>query len=500
MADQSAGHQVRQLQRSVVGKAIGLWSESFRSIGVARLFDKWAERTLSTRFVIASTLIVCTTMFVIGAWVDNRIRTTVVANASESASLYVQILLQRSLQELVESDRLSPRARDTIANLIHDESLGHRIVEIKIWRPDGTIVYTSDGLKIGDRPPMTPELAGALRGEVRAELDDQHDVESAWERRYGYPILELYTPITSPSGNVIAVIEIYEDASDLMQQLTIARQQSWLLVAVLAMGMLAVLFGIVHRGTLLIQQHKNELESTMVRQAGLRAQNEELQGRVTRALFGITEVSDKLLNRIGADLHDGPAQLLGLALLRLHELEPAAGERRDDGGGRCSSVDVLPLLRQVLEHALSEIRNISAGVSLPELEELSPANVVMLAVKNHKRLTGKDVEIDLGALPDVMPLITKVCLFRCIQEALTNAFRHADGRGQVVRAWMEGKIVRLEISDSGPGLPADGLRRDALGLMGLRNRVESLHGEFVLRSTPGSGTTVSVRVPYGRTT
>lgn len=468
---------------------------------MARLFDRWAARTLSTRFVIASTLIVCTTMFVIGAWVDNRIRTTVVANASESASLYAQILLQRSLQELVDHDRLSPRARETIASLIHDESLGHRIVEIKIWRPDGTIVYTSDGLQVGTKPPLTPELTGALRGHVRAELDDQHDIESAWERRYGYPILEMYTPITATgSSNVIAVVEFYEDASALMQQLTIARQQSWLLVAVLAMGMLTVLFGIVHRGTMLIQQQKRELEGTMAHQAGLQAQNQELQGRVTRALFGTTEVSDKLLNRIGADLHDGPAQLLGFALLRLHELDPSAAKARcENGNSHPGGGDVFPQLRQVLENALGEIRNISAGVSLPELGELSPADVVMLAAKNHKRLTGKDVGIDIGELPDVMPPITKVCLFRCIQEALTNAFRHADGQGQVVRAWMEGHVVRLEISDSGPGLPVGGIRRDALGLTGLRNRVEALHGEFSLRSTPGNGTTVSIRLPYRRT-
>ena len=100
------------------------------------------------------------------------------------------------------------------------------------------------------------------------------------------------------------------------------------------------------------------------------------------------------------------------------------------------------------------------------------------------RVNDKLYEVEIGDLPDETPLATKIALYRIIQEGLTNAWRHADGLGQCVRANVENESIRLEIIDSGPGFDAASMigKEDHLGLVGIRERVESLGGSFQIES------------------
>ncbi|MEQ1837315.1 MAG: ATP-binding protein, partial [Candidatus Nitrotoga sp.] len=89
------------------------------------------------------------------------------------------------------------------------------------------------------------------------------------------------------------------------------------------------------------------------------------------------------------------------------------------------------------------------------------------------------------------------CVFRCVQEGLNNAFRHAGAQGQFVGFEADENVIRLTVRDAGPGfrlLPSLD-RKEALGLAGLRHRVESLSGSFEIRSKPGKGTTILVTLP-----
>src|SRR5262249_38903988 len=144
------------------------------------------------------------------------------------------------------------------------------------------------------------------------------------------------------------------------------------------------------------------------------------------------ETSERFLHRVGADLHDGPAQLIGLALLRLDILRGlvAAGQ---------SKSDEFEKIRAVLQDCLREIRHLSAGLAPPHLDSLPLRKVLELAVRQHEQRTGSPVNAIIGMLPNNMSSLHKVCIYRFVQEGLNNAYRHAAGIGQTVHVVSDGR-------------------------------------------------------------
>jgi signal transduction histidine kinase len=201
-----------------------------------------------------------------------------------------------------------------------------------------------------------------------------------------------------------------------------------------------------------------------------------------------SRVNELTLRRIGADLHDGPAQLLTLILIRL-----------DDLAENCSAVDQesLETIRGAATDALSEVRDLSRGLALPEINDLSLEEELQLVAQRHEQRTGTRVTLTMGRLPEAAPLPLKLCLYRFVQETLNNAYRHANGEGQVIRAQYVDEVLNISVRDGGPGMTEDAMLletsgRTRLGLAGLRYRVESLGGLFSIDSS-ASGTSVNAQ-------
>jgi signal transduction histidine kinase len=454
---------------------------------------KWTEWTLSTRFLIASSIVICSTMLFVGTWMDTRIRKSVIQNAAAASARFMDALISPAIQEMAQRATLTPRAKLVISDLIEDTSLGRSILEIKIWRLDGSIAFASDGRHVGDRPPITIELGGAIAGRIMADFNDSTDEESLDERLYGKPLFEVYAPVYEKgTDRIIAVSEFYEDATELIRDFTIARQQSWLVVGALTFGMLALLFGIVHRGSLLILTQKLALERQINELGTLLRQNEDLRARVTAANSNGAKVSEQALSRVGADLHDGPAQLLSFSLLRLHEISAGLPTELV-----AKNQDAIDAVTRATQDALREIRNISAGVSIPEVDRMTVSSVLRLAIEQHETRTGTLVNDKVDALPFSLPASVKICAFRLVQEGLNNAFRHAGACGQSVSAVMRGEFLVILVSDNGPGFEPENRAgcNETLGLRGLRHRIEALGGTFCITSQIGSGTTISAILP-----
>jgi signal transduction histidine kinase len=160
-----------------------------------------------------------------------------------------------------------------------------------------------------------------------------------------------------------------------------------------------------------------------------------------------------------------------------------------------ASAQALGVIRQATADAMREIRNISSGLALPELQKISPSEALLIAAKAHERATGTPVRIDFQPLPPRLPLPITICLFRFAQEGLNNAFRHGGGKGQALSAVYDGATLSVEVADGGPGFAVENLkaRTERLGLTGLRYRVESLGGALDIQSNPGYGTRLGVR-------
>jgi signal transduction histidine kinase len=112
------------------------------------------------------------------------------------------------------------------------------------------------------------------------------------------------------------------------------------------------------------------------------------------------------------------------------------------------------------------------------------------------------VELNVENLPEDVALPVKIALYRILQEALSNAHRHAGADRQWIRVWSEEEWICLEVEDQGKGFeppPLDGPQAtehvEHIGLRGMRDRVALLGGTFQLTSRPGKGTCITVKVP-----
>jgi signal transduction histidine kinase len=302
----------------------------------------------------------------------------------------------------------------------------------------------------------------------------------------------------SGTNQIIAIAEFYQRVEGLEREMTLARQRSWLVVggAMLFSYVLLVVF--VSSVDRTIRRQQRALNDQVNRLTELLAQNRELDERVRRASARTTAINERFLRRISAELHDGPIQELALALLRMDDVLASAEQCASPGCG-LHNTDHLSVVKRSLEHSLKETRALAAGMGVPELDHLSPADILRRVVRAHEQKTSTKVTLNAGKLPDKAVLPVKITLYRLVQEALRNAYHHAAGIGQQVHVRADAAWLDIEISDAGPGFESSVRNGDTehLGLIGMRERVESLGGRFGIESQPGKGTRVIARLPLG---
>ena len=450
------------------------------------------QLSLAQQFMLASLAILIAAGVGIAAWLGRQIEDGVIHRTAATTALYLDSFVAPNLQELGQSQSLTPEHVQALSSLLKDTPLGQQIVTLKVWDPAGRVLYSTDASAIGQTFPVRDVLQRASQGEVIASISSLDEAENAPLRAVRAQLLETYSPIRlNGSNRIIAVAEFYQTIDDLQREVAAAQQRSWLVVGGAMLLVYLALAGFVRRASDTIDRQQGELAAQVVQLRELLARNQELHARVQRAAASVATLNERFLRRIGAELHDGPAQDLSLALLRLDTL---AG-RSDTGPAEHERQ--LADIESALQRALQEVRGISSGLTLPQLADLSPAETVLRAARAHERRTGTRVEVHADALPEQISLPVKITLYRFIQEGLNNAYRHAGGTGQQVRVGADGGHLSVAVSDQGPGfdperVPADG---EHIGLAGMRERVESLGGTFAVESGASHGTCVRARLP-----
>ena len=458
--------------------------------------------TWAQRFMLASLFILIAGMLGMGWWVGQQIESGVVHQTAANTALFVSSVVEPNLQELANGSSITPEHQVMLARLLQDTSLGQHITTLKVWDKQGRIVYDTDSENVGQVFAIDPALASALRGWVSSDISNLDKPENVHDREQGQQRLETYSPVRRAGTNqIIAAVEFYQTVDSLDRDIATAQQRSWLVVGAATLVMYLLLAGFVRRASDTIQRQQNELGDQVIRLREVLAQNEALHERVRRAARGTTALNERFLRRISAELHDGPAQDLGLALLRLDRLLPQAERVQPALAPAPIARPDFQVVQSSLRHALQEIRAISAGMGLPELETLTLTETIGRAVRAHERRTGTKVTLELNRLPENISVPVKITVYRIIQEALSNAYRHAHGLNQTVRADCNHNLLDLAISDRGPGF--DRTHEDEwdqhLGLVGMRERVESLGGDFKIESRIGHGTCVWAQLPLDAT-
>ena len=446
----------------------------------------WADLSLASQFALAGGVVMLLATVLVGFWVAARIEDVVVRNTANATALYMESFIAPLAQDLATSDHISDANLAAIERLLTDTALGSRVVSFKIWVKGPKVAAASDAEIVGKTFPITDDIKQAWKGQVVGSFDKLNEDENLAEQAMDMPLLQIYAPIRAHrSGDVIAIAEVYENAAQLKTDLSKVRMTSWLAVVVVMAAIGGSLFAIVLRGSRVIDRQLVDLSDATARNVTLRL---KVQGAAAR----FSQMNDQALRRIGADLHDGPAQLMGFAALRLDAL------RKDSSPRAQAEIDSI---EGAVKEAMQEIRTISRGVSLPDIERRPLAEVIHGLVDAHAARTHSEVKLQTVLNDHEVPIAVKICVGRVVQEGLTNAWRHAAGQGQEVSVVQDDGTLTVFVRDTGPGVggpgahgqgaataasddtaaPAD--RNEALyglGLAGLAGRVESLGGALTL--------------------
>lgn len=213
---------------------------------------------------------------------------------------------------------------------------------------------------------------------------------------------------------------------------------------------------------------------------------------ITRALA----FTEEELNRIVLDVHDGPVQNLFAAMAVLEQTQDAI--LRYNPTGR----SVLPNLNKIstlIESSLTEIRSFLGIFRSPEFEKRSLVSIVESLVIQQEELSDITIDLTIEKLPDEIALPIKIVVYRILQEALSNTFRHSGAKNQWIKLSVESTegfspLLCLTVTDNGRGFTVSPAETH-IGLRGMKERTRLVNGQFALESSPGKGTKITVKVP-----
>ena len=435
-------------------------------------------------------------MVVMGTWLTSQIKEGVIRHTAYTSAIFMERHILPQIQELTVSKTLSPATILELDRIVKQHLIAQNLVSMKIWRTDGTVVYSTDRSAIGKQYPVEDALLAATQGRIETEYNQLNAAENAHERSLSANLIEVYAPMYEPTTQrLFAVSEFYIDATTLQADLPSRYFKSWLVVGGIAIVMILLTSSAVFRGNEIIKRQQRELQGQVDSLSALLVENQGLGAKVERVTRDTAVIIDQYMQKISAELHDGPAQHIALAALRLNSLsdKPRQAVKPKNGSGTN-----LAYVQNELKDAMNEIRMIAAGLMMPELTHLSLSEALELAAVLHEHRTGTTVLRNIGELPAVTSIVLKSNLYRFVQEGLNNAHRHAAAMGQKLSAKMVGDSVVLEVSDTGPGFAWDlhFLESGKLGLHSLNNRISILGGRFELETSETAGTHIIATVPF----
>jgi len=211
------------------------------------------------------------------------------------------------------------------------------------------------------------------------------------------------------------------------------------------------------------------------------------QDRLRALAEGAVRAREEEARRIAHELHDEAGQLLASVHIALDDLVAQLPER----------VEAVQRIHTLLDRVEGQLRRLSRELRPTILDDLGLGPAVEWLAQGASERTGVSITVDAPILR--LPSAMETALYRIVQEAVTNAIRHAGARHMEIRVWQEDAMVHAAVRDDGRGFDADATMAQrgerGLGLLGMRERVDALGGRFVLHSTLGQGTEVSVAIP-----
>jgi signal transduction histidine kinase len=460
------------------------------------VWNRWMSLNLLQKFTLGSLIVMLSSGVLLAWWVGREIEQGVVQRTAATTALYVNSFLAPQFQDLELPNAISSAGIAHLDRLLRDTVIGRQIVLFKLWGRNGLVLYSTNKKQIAKHFPIDDSLKSAWNGQVISSISTLDSAENVDDRQIRDRLLETYSPMRQ-NNRVIAVAEFYAVTDDLELEIKAAKTRSWLVVGVLTLLTYVLLISLMRQASNTILGQRAKLGRQVSDLNALLEQNQVLRDRARRATVRTTTLNERFLKRVSSELHDGPAQDLSFALLKTDGIASRLANSKLPSTILDPNLADLSLIESALAKSIKEMRAIASDLRLPDLDTLSLSETVARVIRDHHRRTQSKVQVALENLPEQVVLSVKITVFRLIQEALNNAFKHGCKDSQRVVLTRMLDTLKLEVSDNGSGFTWNENLVDSghLGLLGMRERVESLGGQFEVVSSPGRGTKVFALVP-----
>jgi signal transduction histidine kinase len=445
-----------------------------------RLIDRWQRKAFRTWPVAAAAF---TGLLVV-------IGTSVLTTAHKAEEIYAQLDQLNTHHRDVESKLRRLRSDVYLSGIyIRDYLLDHDGATAPEYRQRLTNLRRSHGETVRELRALTPQMKVRI-DHLERNLDaywnafdplfswtplEKITLSAAFLRREVLPRREAVLAITNE-------IRVLNDANLAAQQREVARRQAafrndlntqlaWSLLAGVIVSLVAVL-------RLRALERRSEAQR-------LHAEAAEAEMRtLSQQLVAAQEEERKKLTR---ELHDHVGQML--TALRM-EIGRAQRERTGDD---TRTTRTLAECKRLVDTILRSVRDLVMGLRPSMLDDFGLQPALEWHVRDFRRRSNMRVELTLSGNFDALPDSHRTCIYRIVQEALTNCARHAHASHVIVHATHEEGRLELIVADDGIGL------REAprgMGLVGIEERVRELEGSFTIGPPPyGRGTELHVTLP-----
>ena len=341
---------------------------------------------------------------------------------------------------------------------------------------------------IAELEPLVRDIDPAQFRELRRQLDDYwraylplFDGTTAIDR-YGFLRREI-VPRRDAVLQISAEIEAINSRTLHVQQQAAAERQRELhqyltgtLAASLTLGLAVAIIAVIRIRV---------LEGRSEEQHGRTEQAEQELRRLSNQLVRTQEEERKSLSR---ELHDEVGQMLTALRMEIGRAE------RAQAIGSPAFTQTIAESKALLDRMMRMVRDLAMGLRPSMLDDLGLEPALAWQAREFSRRYNVPVDLavdgDLERLPDAQ----RTCVYRVVQEALTNCAKHSAATEIEVKVVRGRTRLDVSVRDNGVGM-ASTTNHKGLGLTGIRERVKDINGAASIESKPGGGTVVHITLP-----
>lgn len=241
-----------------------------------------------------------------------------------------------------------------------------------------------------------------------------------------------------------------------------------------------------------------ELLLTFAAQSAMAIEYARLNKQVAAQSDRIVAIEDQVRKNLARELHDGPSNQLSAMIMDLQFLKEVMARTPE------RAADELTQIENFANQALQQVRNLLFDLRPLMLESQGLRAALEVFAQRHTESERTRLHLDTDSFTARLSPKAEAAVFSILQEAVTNAKKHAEAKNIWITTRQEGKSVTITVQDDGRGFDLQQIEeayalRGSLGLLNMKERAEIVNAKLTIAPRPGKGTLVTLVIPLGET-